>query len=86
MEVEALDGMRDTIEGMELFYLAPALMGVGLSHSGKATQVSLTRAISTPPHLVLPLGFLWVGPAHGGPSYSAFLSVLWARNSPPSRK
>lgn len=41
--------MRDTIEGMELFYLAPALMGVGLSHSGKATQVSLTRAIPPPP-------------------------------------
>lgn len=47
---------------MQLFYLAPALIGPGLRHSGKATQGSLTRTVSSPttvPHL----GLLGLGPA-----------------------
>lgn len=54
--------MRDIIEGMELSHLAPTLMGVGLRHSGKATQVSLTRIISSPHNDTA------LGPLRGGPN------------------
>lgn len=75
--------MRDKTEGMELFYVTPALTGAGLGHSRKATQVDPTRAISRHCPLltvVLPLGLLGVGPAqlctyspgvpHRGPLHS----------------
>lgn len=66
--------MRDIIEGMELSHLAPTLMGVGLRHSGKATQVSLTRIISSP-HNDTALGpERWA--QHMEDSYSALLSVF----------
>lgn len=88
MEVQE-DRMRDKTEGMELFYVTPALTGAGLGHSRKATQVDPTRAISRHCPLltvVLPLGLPGVGPAqlctysagvpHRGPLHSAFLSFL----------
>lgn len=93
LEVQAQDGVRGTMEGMQLFYLAPALIGLRLRCSGKATQVSL-RAVSSPT-AVPPLGLLGVGPAqlcthsqaaHGGPTYSAFLSFLCALQARHSRQ